>query len=197
MPRASAADAAATAARILAAAAQRFAAHGFDSTSVDDIASDAGVTRGAVYHHYSSKPGVFLAVVQRMQQEVADAVVAAAGTARSPVDSLRRGSHAFLDAITDGGRARVLLVDAPRALGWDAWRKADAEASGVHLHDALHEVGVHQRDRDATAALLSGAMNEAALWLSERPRDADARESAHHTLDALLDAVVPRTGRPL
>ncbi|HWU28457.1 MAG TPA: helix-turn-helix domain-containing protein, partial [Microbacterium sp.] len=91
MPRASAAEAAATAARVLDAAEKRFTAQGFGAASVDDIAADAGVTRGAVYHHYDSKPGLFLAVVQRMQQQVADAVVAAAGDA-TPADSLRLGS---------------------------------------------------------------------------------------------------------
>lgn len=192
MPRASAADAAATAARVLDAAERRFVERGFDAASVDEIANDARVTRGAVYHHYASKPGLFLTVVQRKQQQVADAVVAAADAARSPADSLRLGSHAFLNAITARGAARVLLIDAPRALGWDAWRRADAEASGAHLREALLAAGVAESDVDATTALLSGAMNEAALWLSERPRDAAARESVHRTLDALLDAVIAR-----
>lgn len=190
MPRASAADAAATAARVLDAAERRFVERGFDAASVDEIANDARVTRGAVYHHYASKPGLFLTVVQRKQQQVADAVVAAADAAHSPADSLRLGSHAFLDAITARGAARVLLIDAPRAMGWDAWRRADAAASGAHLREALVAAGVATSDVDATAALLSGSMNEAALWLSERPRDAAARESVHRTLDALLDAVI-------
>lgn len=190
MPRATAAEAAATAARILDTARARFVEHGFAAASVDDIAADSGVTRGAVYHHYASKPGLFLAVVQCMQQQVADAVVEAADAAPSPADSLREGSHAFLDATTSGGRARVLLLDAPRALGWDAWRRADAEASGAHLREALLSAGVAERHVDATTALLSGALNEAALWLSERPGDAVARASAHRTLDVLLDAVV-------
>lgn len=188
MPRATAAEAAATAERVLASAAARFARHGFAATSVDDVAADAAVTRGAVYHHYASKPGLFTAVVQRMQQEVAEAVVAAAGDA-SPAEALRRGSHAFLDAITTGGHARVLLLDAPAALGWDAWRQADAEASAVHLREALMDAGVAEDAADATTALLSGAMNEAALWLSERPDDEAARRTVHEVLDRLLDAV--------
>ncbi|REJ05282.1 TetR family transcriptional regulator [Microbacterium bovistercoris] len=191
MPRATAADAAATAERVLEAATARFAAQGFAATSVDDVAADAAVTRGAVYHHYASKPGLFTAVVQRMQQEVAGAVVAAAGEG-SPAEALRRGSHAFLDAITAGGHARVLLLDAPAVLGWDAWRQADAEASAVHLREALVAAGVADAEADATTALLSGAMNEAALWLSERPGDAAARSSVHAVLERLLDAVAPR-----
>lgn len=197
MPRATAAEAAATAARILEAGERRFVDHGFATASIDDIAADAGVTRGAVYHHYDSKPGLFLAVVQRMQQQVADAVVDAADEAPSPTESLRRGSHAFLDAITVSGRARVLLIDAPRALGWDAWRQADAEASAAHLSDALRAAGLPDIDVPAATSLLSGAMNEGALWLSEHPDDSEARASVHRTLDVLLDAVVAQAGLTL
>ncbi len=188
MPRASAADAAETADRIVRCAVRRFAEHGFAATSVDDVAADAGVTRGAVYHHYSSKRGLFAAVVGRLQQEVAAAVVAAAGDA-DPAEALRLGSHGFLDAITTGGRARVLLVDAPSALGWDEWRRADAEASAVHLREALAEAGVSPAALEPVTALLSGAMNELALWLAERPRDAAGRQAALDALDALLTAV--------
>ncbi|WP_309127744.1 TetR family transcriptional regulator [Microbacterium sp.] len=189
MPRASAADAAATAARIRTVAAQRFAVDGYAATSVDDVATDAGVTRGAVYHHYDSKPGLFAAVVARLQQEVADAVVQAAGDGAGD-DGLRRGSHAFLDAITADGRARVLLRDAPAVLTWETWRETDAQTSAVHLREALTGAGVAADMLGATTALLSGAMNEAALWLSERAGDAAARTAAHRGLDRLLDAVV-------
>jgi len=193
MARATAAEAAATASRVRDAATLRFAAHGFDAASVDDIAADAGVTRGAVYHHYASKPGLFLAVVDDLQQQIAAAVVTAADAASSPAESLRLGSHAFLDAITEGCAARVLLIDAPRALGWQQWRKADAAASGAHLREALVTAGVSASDVDAATALLSGAMNESALWLSERPDDPAAREAAHRILDILLDATVAQT----
>lgn len=77
MPRASAADAAETARRILETATAHFAEHGYASCSVDDLARAAGVTRGAVYHHYASKPGLFAAVATRQQQSVAEAIVAA------------------------------------------------------------------------------------------------------------------------
>lgn len=188
MPRATAADAAETARRILEVAGEHFVAYGYTAASVDEIARAADVTRGAVYHHYASKLGLFTSVVTQMQQEVAQAVVDAA-TDAGPLDALKRGSHAFVEAITTGGRARVVLVDAPAALGWEAWRRMDAEASGVHLQDALVGIGVPDAARAATAALLNGAMNEAALWLAERPDDHDARDAVHAALDRMLDAV--------
>lgn len=187
MPRASAADAAATAARILDLATERFSAHGYAAASVDDIARAAGVTRGAVYHHYSSKAGLFAAVAAAQQQVVADRIVAAAlfGDA---VRALRDGSHAFLDAITQGPAARILLVDAPAVLSWTEWRRLDAAGPLAHLQEGLREAGVMPAQRPALAAALSGAMNELALWLSEQA-DAGACVQAHEALDRLLDAI--------
>jgi len=190
MPRASASDAAETARRILDVAGAHFSEHGYAAASVDDIANAAGVTRGAVYHHYTSKPLLFAAVAVAQQEFVADAIVTATADS-APDAALRDGSHAFLDAITQGAAARVLLVDGPAVLSWEDWRRFDAEGPAVTLHEGLAEAGIAPALRDALTAALSGAMNELALWLSERPTDAAARAQAHDALDLLLDAVVP------
>ena len=191
MPRASAADAAATARRILAVASSHFAEHGYAAASVDDIAGAAGVTRGAVYHHYTSKPLLFAAVASAQQELVADAILTATENS-APDAALRDGSHAFLDAITRGAAARVLLVDGPAVLSWEDWRRFDAEGPAVTLHEGLGEAGIAPALRDALTAALSGAMNELALWLLERQTDAAARTQAHEALDLLLEAVVPQ-----
>ncbi|MFD6817276.1 TetR/AcrR family transcriptional regulator [Microbacterium sp. NPDC060132] len=188
MPRASAADAAATARRILDTATAHFAAHGYAAASVDDIARAAGVTRGAVYHHYDSKPGLFAAVAAAAQERVASVIATATRDTPGPA-ALRDGSHAFLDAITAGTAARVLLVDGPAVLGWEQWRRLDAEGPEQELRAGLREAGVPSAQVDALTAALSGAMNELALWLAARPDDTAARRQAHRALDRLLDAV--------
>lgn len=191
MPRASAADAAQTARTILASATDLLAARGFAAVSLDDVAGAAGVTRGAVYHHYRSKAGLFRAVAARLQSEVAEAVVAAAeGAGADPLAQLRAGCHAFLDAITAAPAVRVLLIDAPAVFGWEQWRRLDEENSVVHLREALSDVGVPAGLLDATAAQLSGAMNEAALWIAQQPRGTEARDAAHQVLDRVLAAAV-------
>lgn len=191
MPRASAADAAQTARTILASATDLLAARGFAAVSLDDVAGAAGVTRGAVYHHYQNKAGLFRAVAARLQSEVADAVVAAAeGAGVDPHAQLRAGCHAFLDAITAAPAVRVLLIDAPAVFGWEQWRRLDEENSVVHLREALSDVGVPAGLLDATAAQLSGAMNEAALWIAQQPQGSEARDAAHQVLDRVLAAAV-------
>jgi len=198
MPRASAAAAAATAATILDTGTALFSERGFGGVSLDDVAAAAGVTRGAVYHHYANKLGLFQQVAARLQASVADAVVSAAEAAGDgPADQLRAGCHAFLDAITAGGTAQVLLVDAPSVIGWARWRELDASHSAAHLKEALASAGVEPGLVEATTAQLSGAMNEAALWLVDtaddgdgRPGSSPSREQAHRALDRLLGAVL-------
>lgn len=193
MPRASAADAAETARRVLEVATTQFAERGFSATSVDDIARTAGVTRGAVYHHYSSKAGLFAAVAAAQQILIADDIVSATDDGDAHL-SLRDGSHAFLDAITRGAAARVLLVDGPAVLSWEDWRRLDADGPASQLRQGLAEAGIGAAMLDPLAAALSGAMNELALWLSERPTDAAARARAHEALDSILTAVIsPRS----
>ncbi|MDO4887248.1 MAG: helix-turn-helix domain-containing protein [Actinomycetaceae bacterium] len=188
MPRASAADAARTAERIVQSAAKLFAASGYARVSLDDVAQDAGVTRGAIYHHYRSKKGLFGAVAARLQAQVAAAVVAAADDASSPSSQLRAGSHAFLDTITSSAYVRILLVDAPAVVGWQEWRRLDDENSVAHLRRALRNVLVAEALVEATAAHLSGAMNEAALWIAQHDDPEAARAEAHAALDQLLTA---------
>ncbi|APZ34761.1 TetR family transcriptional regulator [Microbacterium aurum] len=191
MPRASAADAAQTAQRILDSAKELFSVRGFSDVSVDDVARDAGVTRGAVYHHYRNKVALFDEVVAQLQADVARAVVAAAQRADAhPHEQLRAGSHAFLDAITDGAAMRILLVDAPAVTGWQEWRRLDAENSATHLREALRAAGIPEETLDASTAQLSGAMNEAALWTAQHDDTDLARQQSHEVLDRLLTAYV-------
>lgn len=190
MPRATAAAAAQTAKDILAAASDLFSAHGFATVSIDDVARQAGVTRGAVYHHYGSKLGLFSATAEQLQAKVAHAVVTEAEAAgENAVKQLRAGCHAFLDAITSESAARILLAEAPAVLGWSQWRQMDAENSVVHLREALASAGTAQHLVDAATAQLSGAMNEAALWIVESS-GTHHRDAAHQMLDLLIDAAL-------
>lgn len=194
MPRASAADAARTAQQILDIAEELFSLRGFSDVSLSDVAQAAGVTRGAVYHHFRNKVGVFQAVASKLQARIAIAVVEAADSAGSdPGAQLVAGSHAFIDAITAGPAVRILLVDAPSVLGWEEWRRLDDVNSARHLREALREVGLDEDLIEAVAAQLSGAMNEAALWIAQQSNADKAREHSHAALDRLLAAVTPAT----
>ena len=121
-------------------------------------------TRGAVYHHFGSKVGLFTAVVDDAQSVVAAAVAEAAPDDGWP--AIEAGSIAFMRAVVDPAVRRILLVDGPAVLGWTAWRELDAAHSGRLLADGLGALDDLAVDPAAAAALLNGAMNEAALWIA-------------------------------
>ncbi|MEO7589486.1 MAG: TetR family transcriptional regulator [Arachnia sp.] len=171
MARATKEDSEATGRRILAEAGLLFSTLGYAGVSLDAAAEAASVTRGAVYHHFGSKRGLFEAVAARAQLNVAEAVVHAADNEADPWEAMLAGCRAFLTASLAEDRRRVLLVDAPAVLGWNSWRQQDAAASGTLLHGALTDLaerGLIQVGSVAAAtALLSGAMNEAALAIAD------------------------------
>ena len=98
------------------------------------------MTRGAVYHHFGSKQGLFEAVLVDEQRSVARAVAEAAHG--SGWAALEAGSLAFVRASTAPGVGRILLLDGPSVLGWEAWRDRDRETSGQLLIDGLRELPI-------------------------------------------------------
>jgi AcrR family transcriptional regulator len=183
---------AATRRALLAEGRRRFAADGYHAVVLAEVAQAAGVTKGAAYHHFGSKAGLFRAVVAEVQAELGARVASEAERFDAPWEQLRAGCRAFLTAGTDPAVRRVLLVDAPTVLGWDEWRAMDEDASARHLHDALRSLVdsgiIADQPVEPLARLLSGAMNEAALWLA-RSDDPDALAATERALDRLLSGL--------
>ncbi|MEU4423260.1 TetR family transcriptional regulator [Actinoplanes sp. NPDC024001] len=184
-----------TARRIREVATAMFAERGYAAVGLEEVAAAAEVTRGAVYHHYRNKQALFEAVAAAAQQRVADAVTTAADAAGEPWDGLVAGCRAFLTASVTDTHRRILLLDAPAVMGWSTWRRQDAAASGHHLAEAVAELAAagHLRvtSPDATAALLSGAMNEAALRIAESPDRDAALDETWADLLRLLNGLRP------
>ncbi len=162
-----------------------FSGRGYGAVGLAEIVQAAGVTKGALYHHFEGKAELFRAVLEDAQQEVGRRVAAAADAHDEPWDQLVAGCQEFLTATTDRDIQRVMLVDGPAVLGWNEWRAMDEAASARHLADALTvlvDAGVIAPQPVAPLVhLLSGAMNEAALWLAS----SSGSEDLAHTRAAL------------
>ncbi|MBN9332055.1 MAG: TetR/AcrR family transcriptional regulator [Devosia sp.] len=106
---------------LVAAARQQFAEHGFGATNTPTIAAEAGVTRGALYHHFADKQALFEAVVEEEHALLALAINAAAAgeDEPGPVRALIEGGDAYLAGMQDPGRRRILLIDAPAVIERD------------------------------------------------------------------------------
>ena len=193
MPRRTRAQSDATAARILAVAGELFTRDGYAATGLEAVASAAGVTRGAVYHHYAGKTDLFRAVLREAQRTVAAAVDRAADARTDPWAALEAGCREFLTASSSPSVRRIVLVDAPAVLGWQDWRDEDAAHSGRLLTEALTELQQAGLLRDhlvaALAALLSGAMNEAALWIAAQSDPATSVDAAWPPLRDIIRAL--------
>jgi len=113
------AKAAATRQILIAVARQLFAEKGYAGTGTPEIVAAAGVTRGALYHHFADKATLFRAVVEEEHALLAMAIngATAGDDEPGPVKALLAGGDAFLSAMQDAGRRRILLVDAPAVLG--------------------------------------------------------------------------------
>ncbi|MBE2271234.1 MAG: TetR/AcrR family transcriptional regulator [Anaerolinea sp.] len=182
----------ATTARLIEIARSEFTEKGYANAATEEIVRLAGVTRGALYHHFGSKEGLFHAVLDRVQQDVGSRVEMAADQHSDAWEQLKAGCAAFLEATRDPQVQRIMLVDAPAVLGWSAWRSLDAQYSMSSLREGLQALmtagELAPLPLDALTHLLSGAMNEAALWIAQSDHPAALEEAVmtlHHLLDAL------------
>jgi len=161
------------------------------------------VTRGALYHHFDSKEGLFVAVCEEAEQELVERVAIAAVSAPDPLAALRRGSEEFLDAVTDPALQRILLVDAPAVLGWERWREMEARYGLGLVTEALRaamEAGLMApAPVEPLGHMLLAALNEAALVVAgaadtKRAR-AEVGQVVEHIIEALADPGPPGAGR--
>jgi AcrR family transcriptional regulator len=177
---------------LLEAAQELFAERGFAETTVDDVVARAGLAKGALYHHFRSKEEVFAAVVDAMQRSLATSVVAASLKGEGAIDRLKLGCRAFLRACLADPFRRVVIVDGPAVMGWEAWRELDQRYFGALLTGALaaamDEGAIARQPVEPLAALLTGAITEAAMVCA---RSAEPKRELRR-LGAAFDDLVDR-----
>ncbi|MCL4254460.1 MAG: TetR/AcrR family transcriptional regulator [Anaerolineae bacterium] len=180
----------ATMKKLIQIARDIFTRDGYAHTATEEIVQLAGVTRGALYHHFGSKEGLFQAVLASVQQDVAERIHQVADQELDSWEQLTRGCIAFLEASLDPQVQRIMLIDAPAVLGWSLWRELDAEYSMKSLHEVLSELmdkgQIAPLPLTALTHLLSGAMNEGALWIAQSDNPQQALQQASEALTHLI-----------
>ena len=170
MARRSASDAAKTRERIVEVATDRFAAHGFTATRTADVARDAKVSEGALFHHFKDKTALFKAVVERLQQQFVIAVVASTSGLTAPMEVFLTGSRRSLELSENSDYLRIVMVEAQTVLGGFGWREQDARVGLMLIEPNLRAIA----GRDAIpepvlrpmALLVMGLINETIFALA-------------------------------
>jgi AcrR family transcriptional regulator len=179
-----------------------FGARGFADVGTEEIVRTAGVSRGALYHHFADKAELFSAVF-RYAEEITSARIVAAVTASGPDDpiaAMRVGTAAFLDICTEPEMARIMLVDAPAVLGAQGWTDISTEYNMglvVQLINRGIEIGrIAPQPAEPLARILLGAVREAAMYIGGAPDPAAAREQAGAVLNGIIESVGLPAGSP-
>ena len=191
MPRRSQAERSrSTRGELVATARALFAERGYADVPAEEIVAAAGVTRGALYHHFTDKQGLFRAVFEELEGEVTAQIATAIEAAPDRPAAIAAGLSRFLDVCQRPEVTRIALTDAPAVLGWQTWREIEAQ----------HGLGVITRGLEAAtregfrlpapaplvAQLVLSAVIEAALLIAHATDPQAARADAERAVLALL-----------
>lgn len=184
---------ASTRAALLTAARRLFGEKGYAATGREEIVEAAGVTRGALYHHFANKEDVFRAVYEELEQEIMARVAEVAVKVQDPMEQLAVGSQAYLDAAMDPAVQRVMLLDGPSVLGWEA-RQEIAKTYGLGLirevlRAAMEAGHIERRPVEPLAHVLMAGLHEAALYVAQSAQPRKARREVGDVVGRILEGL--------
>ena len=184
---------AATRAALVAAGRDLFGARGYDAVSSEEIVAAAGVTRGALYHHFDGKAGLFAAVHEQVEGEIVAGFDLSALADGDSLGALIAAAAQFLDLSLDPSLQRITLLDGPAVLGWERWHEVEQRHGLGLIEAALNAAAVAGQLRPLpvpeVALMLLGAFMEAALQLARADDQPAARDRAVAAMTALLDGL--------
>jgi AcrR family transcriptional regulator len=187
--------AASTRAALIKAARRLFAEKGYHDTGTHDLVAAAGVSRGALYHHFVDKAALFEVVFRELEGELQLAAAAPVlSLASDPWRQFQEGLQSFLSVIASSREMqRVLLLDGPAILGWPRWREIESEFTVGLLLGALRpmmDAGIIKRESPASLAhLVLAALNEAALLIAHSEDPNATRAEVGASLQALISGL--------
>ena len=176
--------------RALVAAARRlWGERGSGATSLDEVCAHAGVTKGALYHHFRNKEDLFLAVYAHVEDDLVRAGAARADRRSDRWDQLRAAGQGFLEVCASPDTRRIIL-EAPAVLGWEKARAVERDHALGLLEAAVQEAAtaglVDSTSPPVLAQLLSAVFHEAGMIVAGAGSDEDVRERVERELDVVL-----------
>jgi AcrR family transcriptional regulator len=182
----------ATTAALVDAARELFARDGYEATSLDAVAARAGMTKGAVYHHFDGKRQLFEAVFSREIEGMTTPLATAYTRKKDPWDAFKAASRAFLDECLDPGLQRIVLLDAPAAIGWEGIRRLEApllDMMELAISRAVDAGRIAARPPGPLAHFLFGATCEVAMIVARADDQRTAQRQAVAEIGRVLDSL--------
>ena len=158
-----------TQAKLIKSARESFAQHGFAESCMDDLTAEAGLTRGALYHHFGGKKGLLKAVIQQIEDEMTTRLSAIKSKGPTTWDAFINGSIAYLNMACEPEIQRITLLDGPAVLGDPSqWPRKNCciRNTQLSLEKLMEEGVIKQVDSLAMARLINGALFGASLWIA-------------------------------
>lgn len=184
-----------TTSRLVEAGLRLFGRDGYTATSIEAVATEAGVTKGAAYHHFDGKIGLFREVFVQQEQHLATALAQAGASAPDAWSALRAGCHAFLRYCLDERTRQIVLLDGPAVLGWDTVREIEYQHTLRLLRGGMRaaaaEGWIGGGDQTIRSQLLFGALCEAGMLLARADDPSVALPTVIAETDRLLRTLAP------
>lgn len=185
----------ATRAALIAAGRRLFAERGYNAVGTEEIVREAGVTRGALYHHFDGKRELMRAVYEQLEAELSADFGSRITPGADPLTVLREGAETFLDQCLEPEVQQIALLDAPAVLGWEEWRQINAKyALGLIEAVLAHGMETSEIRRQPTRPLahaLIGALDEIAMLVARSEDPAATRAETGETLASLINGLRP------
>jgi AcrR family transcriptional regulator len=188
-----------TRSKLIAAGRQAFGELGYAEASMDDFTAAAGLTRGALYHHFGDKKGLFEAVIAEIDAEMNERLCAISGRAANRWQGFVEESVGYIEMALEPEIQRIMLRDGPAVLGDPSrWPNANACISSMTRSLALlkQEGVVADIDPEATARLVSGASLYAAQWIANAEDPEATSKMAVRAFNVLLEGLLAKGARP-
>jgi AcrR family transcriptional regulator len=184
----------ATRGQLIDVATGLFAEHGYEGTSIEAVLTAAGVSRGALYHHFAGKEALFTAVLDALNERITVQLTEIIGATADPAEAVRTAALAWIDLAGDPVIQRIMLVDAPSVLGWEQWRAMDEGRTVGAMRAMLQAVADTGRLPGELvgpfAHMILAALDEAALVVARAPDSraavAEERQAVEEFLARLL-----------
>lgn len=175
-----------TRARLIASARLAFATQGYANTSMDDFTARAGLTRGALYHHFGDKKGLLAAVVEQLDSEMDAHLQRLSDEASDSWSGFCERCRAYLRMAQDAEIQRIVLQDAPAVLGDTGSQQHCVESLRQRLDALMHSGVIPQAPSAALAQLINGSLVNTALWIARDTQPGERLEEGLQSLELLL-----------